>query len=129
MGLAPVLRSNMVLDCEFAQGTVAVGVRHVLPVDGVEMILGNDFAGGAVWANVPPPPLVTARPLSAGAWDDSGRRFPEVFPVCAVTRAHGRASPDSRESGDNGECELVVTLHDLPPSVSQEGGFKVSSPT
>lgn len=66
-----------------------MGVRHALPVDGVEMILGNDLAAGAVWANVPPPPLVTARPLLAGARDDSGQRFPEVFPVCAVMRAQG----------------------------------------
>ena len=64
-------------------------MRHALPVDGVEMILGNDLAGGAVWANVPPP-LVTARPLLAGARDDSGRRFPEVFPVL---RCDARSGP------------------------------------
>lgn len=100
MGLVPVPLHNMVLDCGLVKGTVAVGVRHALPVDDVELILGNDLAGGVVWANVPPPPLVAARPLYAVAWDDSGRRLPEVFPVCAVTRAQGRdvASPDSCES-------------------------------
>ena len=39
-----------------------------------------------------------------------------------MTRAQGHAvaSPDSRESGSNGECEFVVPLPDLPPSVSRE---------
>ena len=105
----------MVLECELVQGTVVVGVHHALPMDGVEMILGNDLTGGDVWANVPPPPLDTAGPLTAGARDDCGQRFPEVFPQGRVV-----ASPDSRESGGNRECEFVVPLPDLPPSVSRE---------
>lgn len=39
------------------QGTVAVGVRPALPVEGIMLILGNVMAGGRVWADVPPPPV------------------------------------------------------------------------
>ena len=59
MGLVFVPRHKLVLDCDLVQGVVAVAVRPALPFDGVEMILGNDLAGGAVWACVPPSPVVT----------------------------------------------------------------------
>lgn len=72
MGLVPVHGITWCLTVSYFRAlfSVEVEVRHALPVDGVGVILGNDLAGGAVWADVPP--LVTARPLSAGARDDSG---------------------------------------------------------
>ena len=33
---------EMILDSELVKGTVTVGVRHLLPVEGVQVILGND---------------------------------------------------------------------------------------
>ena len=37
------------LSCSLGQRDVEVGVRPALPVDGVDIILGNDFAGVCIW--------------------------------------------------------------------------------
>jgi len=99
MGLVPVLRHKMVLDCDLVQGVVVVGVRPALPIDGVEMILGNDLAGGMVWATVPPSPVVTLEPMVIAGQDECGRRYPGVFPVCAVTRAQRAKTASELVSG------------------------------
>ena len=124
----PVPLHNMVLECDLVHGVVAVGVRPALPIDGVVMILGNDLAGGAVWADGPPFPVVTSKPLVSGEPDESGRGYPEVFPACAVTRAQSRtvAKPDSPApalSGGEGNSGHVVSLPDLP-SVSRDEWVK-----
>lgn len=41
---------------------VVVGLRPKLPVKGVDIILGNDLAGDRVWAEAPPPSVVTHVP-------------------------------------------------------------------
>ena len=46
------------LKSDFVNGPVTVGVMHSLPVSGVHLLLGNDFAGDKVVVN----PLVTANP-------------------------------------------------------------------
>ena len=90
MGLIPVPRHTMVLDCGLVRGVVSVGVRPALPIDGVHMILGNDLAGSAVWAGVPPS-VVVSGPLASVEPDESGL----LFPVCTVTRAQShRLSTD-----------------------------------
>ncbi|KAK0150475.1 hypothetical protein N1851_008430 [Merluccius polli] len=40
---------------DFVQGTVVLGVRPALPVDGVHIVLGNDIAGQRVWGDTPAP--------------------------------------------------------------------------
>ena len=121
MGLAAVPRHTIVLDCDLVQGVVPVGVCPALPLDEVQMILGNDLAGSAVWAGVPPP-VVVSRPLISGNPSEDGL-LPDVFPVCAVTRAQSRkmSVPDLHvpESGDIIR-EQGVSLPDLPPFVLKE---------
>lgn len=126
MGLVPVPRHKMVLDCDLVQGAVTVGVHPALPVDGVVMILGNYLAGGAVWANGPSAPVVTPKPVVSGEPDESGRRYPGFFPVCAVMRAQVRTvvAPDSPISGEKRESEYVVPLPDLPLSIPREEWVK-----
>ncbi len=46
-------------------------------------ILGNDLAGGKVFAS----PEVTNVPLPCATPDELVQKYPEVFPSCAVTRA------------------------------------------
>lgn len=53
----------MELDYELMQGTVLVGVRPELPVEGVYVVLGNDLAGSPVWADITPPPVVVPKSL------------------------------------------------------------------
>ena len=40
-----------------------MGVRPALPVEGVDIILGNDLAGSRVWAKYSPPQAVSRSPL------------------------------------------------------------------
>ncbi len=85
LNVLPVLLHRMNLDCDLVQGEVSIGVRPALPVEGVDMILGNNLAGSRVWANVPPPPVVNPSPSVSEQPDESTVHFPEVFPGCAVT--------------------------------------------
>lgn len=52
----------------------------MLPVGGIDMILGND---SCIWSNVSPALIVTLSPLGPEQPDESAVRFPEVFPTCA----------------------------------------------
>lgn len=44
------------------------GVRPHLPVEGINLILGNQLAGAEVWFEVPPPCGYTANPCSPCSW-------------------------------------------------------------
>lgn len=59
MGWICVPRHLMELDCALVRFLVSVGVRPELPAEAVCMILGNDMAGGRVWAGVPLPSVVS----------------------------------------------------------------------
>ena len=109
MSVLPVPVHGMSLMCGFVPGDVAMGVRPVLPVHGVDIILGNDLAGSGVWASEVPPPLVTLSPAGWSQPDQSALRFPKVFPACAVTQAMMRA-------GVKGDGEVDITLPCLPVS-------------
>lgn len=79
------------LDCGLVKGAVVVGMRISLPIEGIDVILGNNLAGERVWHVVFPSLLVSTKPSFVGISDESAQSFPEVFSVCAVTRSmsHG----------------------------------------
>lgn len=85
MGLVKVPLHQVHLQSELCTGFVKVGVRECLPVSGVDFILGNDLAGGKVF----PVLEVFDNPVLDQA-DELSEMFPEIFPVCAVTRAQAR---------------------------------------
>lgn len=84
------------LKSDLVEGEVTVGVRPSLPVKGVSVILGNNLAGGRVWRDVVPPPVVLFTPLK-GQTDELSCDFPEVFVSCAVTRSVSRSLSDRVE--------------------------------
>ncbi len=53
-----------------------------LPVEGVDLILGNDLAGGIVFLT----PIVSHMPNTSQNCD-LAEKFPSVFPSCVVTHA------------------------------------------
>ena len=55
MSVVPVPLHSVVLFSGLVQGEVAMGVRPVMPIEGVDVILGNGLAGSRVWAEGPPP--------------------------------------------------------------------------
>ena len=60
---------KIILKCDTVFDPVTVGVLHSLPIKGVDLILGNDLAGGKV------------------ATQDYMTHKVIVYPACAVTRA------------------------------------------
>lgn len=117
---------QMVLMSDLVQGEVVVGVRPALPVEGVHLILGNGLAGGRVWADGPPSPVVTPSPILPGESEDSAQRLPEVFTACAVTRTMSRATPEPElePSSKKEDCTMpllpLLGLSVLPFPVSLE---------
>lgn len=115
---------NIMLYSNLFQGQAFVGVRPALPVEGVDVILGNGLAGARVWADVPPQLEVDTVPVVRRQPDDDQSAFPEVFTACAVTRAM------AREEAGSGVCKLknnedkvsvpMFSLSDFPRSVSQD---------
>ena len=83
------------LETGFVVGKVKVGVSDELPIDGVDMLLGNDLAGRKV---VPELQMIEdpwnekeleADPDLVGVEDNGSEEIEEseVFPACVVTRA------------------------------------------
>lgn len=101
MNIIPVPVHRMEILCGFVTREVRVGVRPALPVEGVDIILGNDLAGDRVWAEAPPPYVVTQvpAPLTSKSKDERVESEPEKewFPACAVTRAMGRLKNESAQ--------------------------------
>lgn len=113
LGVIPVPRHTVMLDCTFVCGPVVVGVRPALPLSGVSLILGNDLVGSTVWP-VSPLPVVTSDPRSVSPVD--GELPADIFPACVMTRAqHQRAAVS-----ENVREERPVPLPELPASVSVE---------
>ncbi len=90
MTIIPVPVHRMELVCGLVSGEVAVGVHPALPVEGVDIILEYDLAGDRVWAEAPPPNVVTQVPvplplkLEVGKTAESEPEV-ELFPACAVS--------------------------------------------
>ncbi|XP_044000295.1 uncharacterized protein LOC122847010 [Gambusia affinis] len=96
---------KLTLTCGLVQGEVIMGVRPALPLEGVDVILGNDLAGRRVWTDcLLPAPIVTSSPV-LGKLDESAQCFPGVFTACAVTRAMCRAESASVPDQDGGGIE------------------------
>lgn len=74
-----------------------MGVHTSLPLDGVDVILGNDLAGAKGWKDDPPSLELTSMP----DWtqDECVKQHPHVFPVCAVT--HAMSKTHSKNSGSS----------------------------
>ena len=84
------------LDCGYVTGEVTVGVKDTLPIDGVDMLMGNDLAGGKVIPNLqmvenPVQEILESNsPVTVPNLTPLEDMVPEVYPVCAVTRAMAR---------------------------------------
>ena len=84
------------LKSELVSGSVIVGIRPTLPVDGVSLILGNDLAGG----RVQPDPQVISNPNSLFSANEG---LTQTFPACVVTRAAACRAQAQANSDSNSE--------------------------
>ena len=69
------------LKSDFVCGSVTVGVRPTLPIEGISLLLGNDLAGDKVIVN----PIVSDKPCFEDDCEEQGNA--DIFSACAVTRA------------------------------------------
>ena len=83
LGFIRVPLHKVFLQSDLVSGSVIVGVCPTLPVEGVNLLLGNDLAGDKVMAN----PCVSSFPGNSENTEKIMEDIPGLFPVCAVTRA------------------------------------------
>lgn len=102
MGFVNVPLHEIEIESSLVVGRVIVGVRPCLPVRDVTFILGNDLAGGKVFAS----PEVTDVPLPCCSPDELAQKYPEVFPSCAVTRAMTQRLTDKTLGKSEGEWDF-----------------------
>jgi len=90
-----------------------MGVHPSLPMAGIQVILGNDLAGGRVW-----PGLSNTLPSKVGAEDPTAPST--VHAACAVTRAMSRTKRESSVKGSEikGMSVFPVPAFPLPVSCS-----------
>nr|XP_033958177.1 gastrula zinc finger protein xLCGF3.1-like [Pseudochaenichthys georgianus] len=95
-----------------------MGVRPVMPIGGVDVILGNGLAGSRVWAEGPPPTMQSSSPTVTVNAEENVKCSPGVFVACSVTRAVSRAQEESEQGEEVSEIDSVV-IPDLLLSVSR----------
>lgn len=84
----PVPLHKIQLFSGFVSGEVTIAVRPSLPIEGIDLIVGNNFAHDRVFPDqVSPPPVVKTGASLLDESDRCQKDFPEVFTACAVTRA------------------------------------------
>ena len=86
-GVISVPLHKVDLHSDLVSGSVTVGVKSSLPVEGVSMLLGNDLAGGKVVPEI----RVVKAPVVEASTEQLVEEFPDVFPACAVTRSQTRS--------------------------------------
>lgn len=104
------------LSCDLVGGVVHLGECLALPLDGIDVILGNDLAGNRVWADGSPP----VKPPHFVQEQDVGLKgLPDVFPACAVTCLTTGAALDPSVQVE--DCDVNFALH-MPNSfaISQQ---------
>lgn len=73
------------LESQLVSGEVRVGVRPVLPIMGIDFILGNDLAGEKVMSSVE----VTDKCVDCKG-DNWEKQYPDIFTHCVMTRSQSK---------------------------------------
>lgn len=81
---------HIYLQSKLLSKSVIVGVQDSLPVEGATFFMANDIAGDLVV----PDPVVGAKPLMSSPTVEVERKYPHLFPVCAVTRSKSKETED-----------------------------------
>lgn len=115
MGFVPAPLHNVHVKSDLMTGLFSVAVRPCFPVDGVDFIMGNDIAGGRVY----PVLQVVNTPVPESVCDEVVKSHPDVFSVCALTRAQVKKQDQSIELSDSVFGEALAK--DTWPSSNELG--------
>ncbi len=85
---------KIVLRSDLIQGEVEVAVLSCLPVEGVQVILGNNLACERVWQNVLPNLVVTPSVSISEMTDENCTCSSNVYPSCVITRSMSKIQSD-----------------------------------
>ena len=108
-GLVTVPLHQVNLKSDLVSGTVTVGARPSLPIEGVHLILGNDLAGDKVVVN----PVMTEKPEVTITIDPIEEEIPDLYPSCAVTRAMAqKANVENAREGKSTNSDYTYDLND-----------------
>ncbi|XP_072928109.1 uncharacterized protein abtb1 isoform X1 [Hemitrygon akajei] len=94
------------LDCELVSGPVELGVLPELPGEGVDLLLGNDLAGGKIGTAL----IVEAPPMESPS-----------YRACAVTRSLSRAAAGTARSLKLAQTFLPTLHHEGSEGGKTEG--------
>ncbi|XP_043962798.1 uncharacterized protein LOC122825436 isoform X2 [Gambusia affinis] len=108
---------NIHLDSSLVSGFCRVAVLPTLPIKGIDLILGNDLAGGKVL----PVPEVLDTPDTSVVFEP----MPNIFPACVVTRAQSKkynldlsdsflATEQTQSAGSETELNKSKNVFPLP---------------
>ena len=119
-GLTTVPLHQVNLMSDLVSGTVTVGARPSLPIEGVHLILGNDLAGDKVVVN----PVMTENPevTTVTTIDPIEDEIPDLYPSCAVTKAMAqKATLENAQVGKTTNSDYIYYLDDtFIPSMFNE---------
>ena len=96
MSFIKVPLHNVLLDTKLVSGCFKVAVRPALPVQNIDLIMGNDIAGDKVC-----PVLEVIERPDALAMPCGSDVPPDVFPACVLTRAQARKESGSVDLSDS----------------------------
>ncbi|KAG7156755.1 hypothetical protein Hamer_G006769, partial [Homarus americanus] len=123
-----ILRDSGCLQTLIKEGIANVACVHELPVAGVDLILGNDLAGGQM-GNVTPPPVLRERPESTTELQQLEDDMPGVFPLCAVTRSMSMTMTNDYIVTPDVDDSLSLERFFANPIVSQDISSAVNAVT
>ncbi|XP_059812847.1 uncharacterized protein LOC132385111 isoform X1 [Hypanus sabinus] len=102
---------RIIMDCELVSGPVEMGVRSEFPRTDADVLLGNDLAGGKVWAAM----TLTRQPVNVEAPPLDSK----IYPACAITHSMSRKAAETESGLNQASIDLAETFL---PTLYQEGG-------
>ena len=104
---------HVYLSSSHVTGLVALGIQASLPVDGVDLILGNDLAGDKVLVN----PVMSDEPSVHQEPEPIESEIPHLLPACVTSSMRNQVPDGDKPRADNNEKDISKTcLLDLPES-------------
>ncbi|XP_059847426.1 uncharacterized protein LOC132406163 [Hypanus sabinus] len=110
-GTEAVPLHRIIINCELVSGPVEIGVRSEFPRTDVDVLLGNDLAGGKVW----PAMKLTSQPVSVEVPPLDSK----IYPACAIIRSMSRKAAENKSSLNPASIDLAETFL---PTLYQESG-------
>ena len=110
---APLI--DIELKCTGYQGTPKVAVVDTLPIPKADILLGNDLIRGHKCIN----PLISTVPQIQEATEKLVHENPDLFPVCAVTRAMARETQKGENTAHDNNDVLGTKVNEVPTEKAQ----------